>query len=61
MTAGPPLNQIAFVDENDSKETDENILKEINIGTQIEKNHCGDDEATQLATQNVKEISRKGN
>jgi len=35
---------------------DENVLKEINIGTQIEKNHLSDEEASDLATKNIEEI-----
>jgi hypothetical protein len=54
-TDDPELNQKIWVEE-DSKETDEDILKEIHIGTQIEKNHCGEEEAGTLATQNVREI-----
>ena len=56
MSAGPPLNQIPFVEE-ETKKTDENMVKEIHIGTQIEKNHCGEEEAGTRATQNVREIS----
>ena len=35
---------------------DEDILKEINIGTQIEQNHLPYDEAKELATQNVSNV-----
>jgi len=49
--AGPPLNQIAFIQE------DENLKKEINIGTQIEQNHLPLRDATKLATSNVENIS----
>tara|TARA_B100001758_G_scaffold240239_1_gene245512 strand:+ start:383 stop:1564 length:1182 start_codon:yes stop_codon:yes gene_type:complete len=48
--AGPPLNQIAFIQE------EEDTLKEINIGTQIEKNHLPLKDAESLATQNVEKI-----
>jgi hypothetical protein len=49
--AGPPLNQIAFIQE------EEDSQKEINIGTQIEQNHLPLEDATTLATSNVKNIS----
>lgn len=49
--AGPPLNQIAFIQE------DENHQNEINIGTQIEQNHLPLGDATKLATSNVENMS----
>ena len=49
--AGPPLNQIAFIQE------DENHQNEINIGTQIEQNHLPLGDATKLATTNVENMS----
>lgn len=38
-------------------ETEESILKEINIGSQIEGNHLDPDEAKELATSNINDIS----
>ena len=43
LTNEPELQKIPF-DESELKESDEEVLKEINIGTQIEKNHCDDEE-----------------
>lgn len=50
MSGEPSLQKISFSEEN------EDILKEINIGTQIEQNHLPLEDAKALATQNVNEI-----
>ena len=51
MSGEPELQKLTFDESN------EDIIKEINIGTQIESNHLSNDEAKELATANVKEIS----
>jgi len=50
MSRVPELQKLSF-DESDDK-----IIKEINIGAQIEGNHLDQEDAIELATANVKEI-----
>ena len=51
MSGEPSLQKLSFSEENND------ALKEINIGTQIEQNHLPIEDAKQLATKNVNDIS----
>jgi len=51
LSGVPELQNLTF------DESSEDLIKEINIGTQIERNHLDPIEAKELATQNVGDIS----
>ena len=51
LSGMPQLQNLTF------DESSEDLIKEINIGTQIERNHLDPIEAKELATQNVGDIS----